>query len=163
MRFAVGECSLGVLLLAMSERGVCAISLGDDRHSLVDDLQDQFPQAEPLGGDKESGKLLANLDGFLEAPYPGFDMPLDIQGTVFQQSVWQALRAIPVGATVTYTELAHRIGAPQSVRAVAGACAANILAVVIPCHRAVRIDGSLSGYRWGIGRKAELLRRESMA
>jgi len=162
IRFAVGECSLGSLMVAMTNRGVCTIALGDDPDTLTDDLQNQFPQLERLGGDNEAGQLLAKVAGFIESPCLGLDLPLDMQGTAFQQSVWQALRAIPTGVTVSYSELARRIGAPKSVRAVAGACAANTLAVAVPCHRAVRIDGGLSGYRWGIERKAELLRRESI-
>jgi AraC family transcriptional regulator, regulatory protein of adaptative response / methylated-DNA-[protein]-cysteine methyltransferase len=163
IRFAIGECSLGAILVAMSDRGVCSISLGDDPDTLVRNLQDRFPQAELLGGDNEFEQLIAKVVGFVEAPALGLDLPLDIRGTAFQQRVWQALREIPVGKTVSYTDIAHRIGSPRSVRAIAGACAANTLAVAIPCHRVVRNDGSLSGYRWGIERKAELQRRESKA
>jgi AraC family transcriptional regulator of adaptative response/methylated-DNA-[protein]-cysteine methyltransferase len=142
---------------------VCAISLGDDPEILVRDLRDRFPRAEPTGGDSEFEQILAQVADFIEAPALGLNLPLDIRGTAFQRRVWQALRETPVGATVSYTELARRIGRPSSVRAVAGACAANTLAVAIPCHRAVRNDGALSGYRWGVQRKAELLRREAEA
>jgi AraC family transcriptional regulator of adaptative response/methylated-DNA-[protein]-cysteine methyltransferase len=163
IRFAIGKCSLGAILVAMSERGVCAISLGDDPKILVRDLRDRFPRAEPASGDSEFEQILAQVAGFIESPALGLNLPLDIRGTAFQRRVWQALRETPAGATVNYTELARRIGRPSSVRAVAGACAANTLAVAIPCHRAVRNDGALSGYRWGIQRKAELLRREAEA
>lgn len=160
--FAIGECALGSILVAMSERGVCAIALGDDPNALSRDLQDKFPQAELIGGDNDFEQLIAKIVGFVEAPALGLDLPLDVRGTAFQQRVWQALREIPVGTTVSYSEIAQRIGAPKAVRAVAGACAANTLAVAIPCHRVVRTDGSLSGYRWGIERKAELLHRENL-
>ncbi len=161
IRFAVGECSLGAILVAASERGVCAISLGDDPDALVRALQDRFPRAELIGGDVDFEALVARVVGFVEAPHLGLDLPLDVRGTTFQERVWQALRAIPPGATVSYTELAERVGAPKAVRAVAGACAANTLAVVIPCHRVVRSDGKLSGYRWGVARKRALLAREA--
>lgn len=161
IRFAVGECTLGAILVAQSERGVCAILLGDAPDLLVRDLQDRFPRAVLVGGDSTFEQLVATVVGFVEAPGLGFDLPLDIRGTAFQQRVWQALRQIPAGQTASYTEIAHRIGAPKSVRAVAGACAANALAVAIPCHRVVRNDGSLSGYRWGVERKRALLEHEA--
>lgn len=160
IRFVLGECALGSILVAVSERGVCAIALGDDPDKLAHDIQGRFLQAEFIG-DAESEQWLAQVIDFVEAPARGLALPLDIRGTVFQQRVWQALRQIPVGDRVSYTELAQRIGSPKAVRAVAGACAANSLAVAIPCHRVVRSDGNLSGYRWGVERKAELLRRES--
>lgn len=161
IRFAVGECSLGALLVAASQKGVCAISLGDDPESLVHELQDRFPNAELTGGDREFEKLVAQVVGLIEAPALGQDLPLDVRGTAFQQRVWQALRDIPAGTTASYAEIARRIGAPNAVRAVAGACAANTLAVAIPCHRVVRQDGTLSGYRWGVARKRTLLKWES--
>ncbi|MGR8935809.1 MAG: bifunctional DNA-binding transcriptional regulator/O6-methylguanine-DNA methyltransferase Ada [Gammaproteobacteria bacterium] len=161
IRFAVGLCSLGSILVAMSPCGVCAISLGDDPDVLIRDLQNRFPKAQLIGGDQDFEQLVAQVIGFVEAPAKGLALPLDIRGTAFQQRVWRALREIPFGSRVSYSELAQRIGAPKAVRAVAGACAANTLAVAIPCHRAVRTNGDLSGYRWGIARKAELLRRES--
>lgn len=161
IRFAVGESSLGPVLVAQSERGLCAILLGDDPDVLVRDLQDRFPRAHLIGGDEDFEKTVAQVVGFIEAPAIGLDLPLDVRGTVFQQRVWQALREIPAGTTVTYTEIANRIGAPRAVRAVAQACAANALAVAIPCHRVVRTDGSLSGYRWGIERKRALLKLET--
>ena len=161
IRFAIGECSLGSILVASSDRGVCAIMLGDEPEALARDLQKRFPRAELIGGDAEFEELVAKVVGFIEAPGLGLDLPLDVQGTAFQQRVWEALRAIPAGRTATYGEIAARIGAPRAVRAVAGACAANPVAVAIPCHRVVRTDGSLSGYRWGVERKRALLARES--
>ena len=161
IRFAIGECSLGSILVAQSERGVCAILLGDDPDKLARDLQDRFPRANLIGGDAEFEQLVAKVVGFVEAPGLGLDLPLDVQGTAFQQRVWQALREIPAGETASYAEIANRIGAPKSVRAVAQACAANALAVAIPCHRVVRNDGGLSGYRWGVERKRALLKKEA--
>jgi AraC family transcriptional regulator of adaptative response/methylated-DNA-[protein]-cysteine methyltransferase len=161
IRFAVGECSLGAILVAASERGVCAILMGDDPDALTRDLQDRFPNAELLGGDAGFEQLVARVVGFVEEPKLGLDLPLDLRGTAFQLRVWQALREIPAGMTVSYSDIAERIGAPRSVRAVAGACAANALAVAIPCHRVVRTDGGLSGYRWGVERKRALLEREA--
>lgn len=163
IRFALGECSMGSVLVAFSEKGVCAISLGDNPEALIHDLHGRFPQAEPVGDDETFEQWSAQIIGFVEAPALGLDLPLAIRGTVFQQRVWLALRQIPVGQTVSYTDIARRINAPKAVRAVASACAANSLAVAIPCHRVVRSDGALSGYRWGVERKAELLRRESNA
>jgi AraC family transcriptional regulator of adaptative response/methylated-DNA-[protein]-cysteine methyltransferase len=161
IRFAVGECSLGSILVARSERGVCAIFIGDDPGQLARDLQDRFPNAHLIGGDAAFEELVAKVVGFVEAPRIGLDLPLDVRGTAFQQRVWQAMRAIPVGATMSYSELARTIGAPKSTRAVAAACAANALAVAIPCHRVVRSDGGLSGYRWGVERKRALIAREA--
>lgn len=161
IRFAVGECSLGSILVAASERGVCAILLGDDPDALARDLQDRFPKAELIGADAAFEQLVATVVGFVEMPGRGLDLPLDVRGTAFQQRVWQALREIPAGTTASYAEIAQRIGAPKAVRAVAGACAANALAVAIPCHRVVRSDGGLSGYRWGVERKRALLEREA--
>jgi len=163
IRFAIGECSLGAILVAQSERGVCAILFGDDPDALARDLQDRFPKANLIGGDHAFEQLVATVVGFVEAPAIGLDLPLDVRGTAFQQRVWQALRDIPAGATVSYSEIARRIGSPSAVRAVAGACAANLLAVAIPCHRVVRNDGGLSGYRWGVERKRALLAREAQA
>lgn len=163
IRFALGECSLGSILVAKSGRGICAILLGDDPDALARDLQDQFPQANLIGGDAEFEQLVARVVGFVEAPGIGLDLPLDVRGTAFQQRVWQALREIPAGVTASYTDVANRIGSPNSVRAVAQACAANVLAVAIPCHRVVRNDGGLSGYRWGVERKRALLEKEAHA
>ncbi len=160
LRFAIGECWLGSILVAASEQGVCAILLGDDPQKLARDLQDRFPKAQLVGGDAAFDQWVAQVVGFVEAPAVGLDLPLDIRGTAFQQRVWQALRAIPAGSTATYTEIAKRIGCPRSMRAVARACCANPLAVAIPCHRVVRTDGGLAGYRWGVERKRALLDRE---
>ncbi|MHB2248121.1 bifunctional DNA-binding transcriptional regulator/O6-methylguanine-DNA methyltransferase Ada [Pseudomonas fitomaticsae] len=163
IRFAVGQCSLGAILVAQSERGICAILLGDDPHQLVCDLQDQFRRANLIGADAEFEQLIARVVGFIEAPAIGLDLPLDVRGTAFQERVWQALREIPVGGTASYADIALRIGSPKAVRAVAQACGANSLAVAIPCHRVVRSDGNLSGYRWGVERKRELLLRETQS
>jgi len=160
IRFAVGECSLGSILVAATGRGVCAVLLGDDPDALLRDLQDRFPHASLIGGDAGFEQLVARVVGFVEAPGIGCELPLDLRGTAFQQRVWQALRKIPPGETASYSELAKRIGSPKAVRGVAGACAANPLAVLIPCHRVVRSDGGLSGYRWGVERKRTLLDRE---
>lgn len=162
IHFAIGECSLGAILVAASERGVCAILLGDDPEALAHDLQDRFPKAELIGGDAGFEQLVAKVVGFVEMPRIGLDLPLDVRGTAFEQRVWQTLQKIPAGATMSYSEIAKHLGAPKSARAVAGACAANALAVAIPCHRVVRSDGALSGYRWGIERKRALLEREAL-
>jgi AraC family transcriptional regulator of adaptative response/methylated-DNA-[protein]-cysteine methyltransferase len=161
IRFAVGECSLGSILVAATDIGVCAMSFGDDPEVLVRGLQDRFSKARLIGGDREFERLVAKAVAFVEAPALGLDLPLDMRGTAFQQRVWQALREILPGSTATYSEIARRIGAPKAVRAVAQACASNPIAVAIPCHRVVRTDGSLSGYRWGIARKRALLEREA--
>jgi AraC family transcriptional regulator of adaptative response/methylated-DNA-[protein]-cysteine methyltransferase len=163
IRFAIGECSLGSILVAQSGRGICAILLGDDPEALARDLQDRFPKANLIGGDRGFEKLVARVVGLVEAPALGLDLPLDVRGTAFQQRVWQALRKIRPGATASYGDIAARIGSPRAVRAVAQACAANALAIAIPCHRVVRSDGAVSGYRWGVERKRALLQREAPA
>ncbi|MBP6876985.1 MAG: bifunctional DNA-binding transcriptional regulator/O6-methylguanine-DNA methyltransferase Ada [Phenylobacterium sp.] len=163
IRFAVGECSLGSILVAATDKGVCAILFGDDPGALVRDLQDRFDKAELIGGDAAFEALVAQVVGFVEQPRLGLDLPLDVRGTAFQQRVWQALREIPAGQTASYAQVAEQIGKPSAVRAVAQACAANALAVAIPCHRVVRNDGALSGYRWGVERKRALLDREAAA
>ena len=160
IRFAVGEASLGSVLVAATDKGVCAIMLGDDPDGLVRELEDRFPRAKLVAADPNFERTVAQVVGLVEAPGQNLDLPLDIRGTAFQQKVWQALRAIPVGATATYAEIARTVGRPKAVRAVAQACAANPLAVAIPCHRVVRTDGGLSGYRWGVERKRKLLDRE---
>ncbi|VUD46067.1 Bifunctional transcriptional activator/DNA repair enzyme Ada [Thalassocella blandensis] len=160
VQFAVGRCSLGAILVARTQRGICAILLGDDADILVRDLQDQFPKAEIIGGDDEFESLVAIVVGFIESPKTGLHLPLDVRGTAFQERVWRALQKIPPGKTISYAELAKRIGSPKAVRAVAQACAKNRIAVAIPCHRVVRLNGDVSGYRWGIDRKRELLYRE---
>jgi AraC family transcriptional regulator of adaptative response/methylated-DNA-[protein]-cysteine methyltransferase len=161
IRFAVGQCSLGSILVAATDKGICAIALGNDPNALLHDLQDRFSQAQLVGGDRDFEKLVARVVGFVETPSLGLDLPLDVRGTAFQQRVWQALREIPAGATASYAQVAERIGAPTATRAVAQACASNAIAVAIPCHRVVRNDGGLSGYRWGVERKQALLDREA--
>lgn len=161
IRFGLGECALGAILVAASERGLCAIALGDAPEPLLRELESRFPKAELVGGDPGFERWMAQVIGFVEAPGTGLDLPLDLRGTAFQLRVWQALSEIPPGNTLSYRELAERIGLPAAVRAVAGACAANTLAVAIPCHRVLRSDGGLSGYRWGVARKRALLDRES--
>ncbi len=161
IRFAVGECSLGSVLVAATDQGVCAILLGDNPELLVRDIQDRFPKATLNGGNQAFNKLIAIVVGFLEDPRLGLGLPLDVRGTAFQQRVWQALCEIPAGSTLSYAQIAKRIGAPKAVRAVAQACASNAIAVAIPCHRVVRHNGSLSGYRWGVERKRMLLEREA--
>ena len=163
IRFAVGECSLGSILVAASDKGICAILLGDDPDALARDLQDRFPKARLIGGDPGFERWVAEVVGFVEAPQLGLALPLDVRGTAFQQRVWRALSEIAPGSRASYAEIAGRIGAPKAVRAVAKACAANPLAVAIPCHRVVRHDGALSGYRWGVERKRALLAREAAA
>jgi AraC family transcriptional regulator of adaptative response/methylated-DNA-[protein]-cysteine methyltransferase len=159
--FAIGECSLGSILVAATERGVCAILLGDDPTELAHDLQRRFPRADLVGADRGFEQLIAQAVGLVEQPRLGTKLPLDVRGTAFQQRVWDALRRIPPGRTASYSEIAEAIGAPRAVRAVAQACAANALAVAIPCHRVVRTDGDPGGYRWGVERKRALLARES--
>ncbi|MER8752289.1 bifunctional DNA-binding transcriptional regulator/O6-methylguanine-DNA methyltransferase Ada [Mesorhizobium sp. M1050] len=161
IRFAVGESSLGTILVASSQKGVASILLGDDPDALVRDLQDRFPRARLIGGDRDYEALVARVVGFVEAPSLGLDLPLDVRGTAFQQRVWQALQDIPVGQTVSYAEIAESIGTPKATRAIAVACAANKLAIAIPCHRVIRKDGALSGYAWGAERKRALLDREA--
>ncbi|MBN8412859.1 bifunctional DNA-binding transcriptional regulator/O6-methylguanine-DNA methyltransferase Ada [Halomonas cupida] len=160
IQFALGECSLGTILVATSDKGICAISLGDDAEQLLQAFQEQFANANLTPGDKRFDAWVAKVVAFVEEPGVGLSLPLDIRGTAFQQRVWQALTEIPLGSTISYAELAERIGSPKAVRAVARACASNSLALAIPCHRVVRSDGALSGYRWGVDRKRTLLMRE---
>ncbi|HMN70676.1 MAG TPA: bifunctional DNA-binding transcriptional regulator/O6-methylguanine-DNA methyltransferase Ada [Rhodoblastus sp.] len=161
IHFAIGQCSLGAILVARSAKGLCAITLGDDPEELARDLQDRFPKANLIGADREFEQLVSRVVGFVEGPQIGLDLPLDLRGTAFQQRVWRALREIPFGATATYADIASRIGEPKAVRAVAQACGANKIAVAVPCHRVVRTDGALSGYRWGVERKRALLEKEA--
>lgn len=160
LKFAIGDCSLGAILVASSSVGVCAIFLGDCRQELEDELKRRFPSAVLLGGDPEFEKLVAIVVSFVERPSTGLPLPLDIRGTAFQQRVWKALRDIPAGKTVSYAEIAAQLGEPKSTRAVARACGANPIAVAIPCHRVVKSDGQISGYRWGVERKRRLLEKE---
>lgn len=163
IRFAIGGCSLGAVLVAATERGVCAILIGDDANELAHDLERRFPRASLIGADRAFEERVATVVGLIDEPGRSHSLPLDVLGSAFQHRVWRALRDIFVGQTVSYTELAQRIGAPTSARAVAGACAKNPLAVIIPCHRVVRTDGDLSGYRWGVERKRALLQKEAPA
>ncbi|SQC91170.1 Regulatory protein of adaptative response [Cedecea neteri] len=161
VQFVVGTCQLGEFLVAESERGICAILLGENAETLIVELETEFPSSHLTPGDEAFASRVAQVISFIESPTAEFSLPLDIRGTAFQQQVWQALRAVPPGSTVSYSELAERIGKPAAVRAVAGACAANTLAVAIPCHRVIRSDGGLSGYRWGVERKRQLLENET--
>jgi len=161
IKFAIGASSLGPVLIAASDKGVCAIFFGNDPDGLARDLKKQFPHARLVGGDPAFEALAAKVIGFVEDPRADFDLPLDIRGTAFQHRVWQALRRIPVGSTASYAEIARKIGAPKAVRAVARACASNPIAVAVPCHRVVGSDGSLTGYRGGIERKRALLAKEA--
>jgi AraC family transcriptional regulator of adaptative response/methylated-DNA-[protein]-cysteine methyltransferase len=161
IKFAIGQSSLGAILVASSAKGVVAILIDDDPNKLARDLQDRFPKARLVGGDQDYEKLVAQVVGLVEAPAIGLNLPLDVRGTAFQQRVWQALQEIPVGKTTSYSDIAAQIGLPNAARAVAGACAANNIAVAIPCHRVVRSDGSLSGYAWGVERKKRLLDAET--
>jgi AraC family transcriptional regulator of adaptative response/methylated-DNA-[protein]-cysteine methyltransferase len=163
IRFAVGECSLGSILVAATGRGVCAILLGGDPEALAHDLERRFARARLVGGDAGFEELVARVVGLVERPGADARLPLDVRGTAFQRRVWQALREIPAGSTRSYAEIAAAIGAPRAARGVARACAANALAVAIPCHRVVRSDGAVSGYRWGVERKRVLLARERAA
>lgn len=160
IRFGIGQGSLGAVLVAATVRGVCRVALGDDPGALLHDLEDRFPKARLVGGDDRFESWMAAVIGLVEGSGQGIDLPLDIRGTAFQKQVWDALRAVPIGATVSYAELARRIGRPSGIRAVANACGANPVAVAIPCHRVVRSDGGLGGYRWGVDRKRALLARE---
>jgi AraC family transcriptional regulator of adaptative response/methylated-DNA-[protein]-cysteine methyltransferase len=161
IRFAVAESYLGWVLVAATERGICAIDLGDTPENLRERLFARFPKAILREDDRDFVSWVAQVLGFIEAPSRGLGLPLDIHGTAFQQRVWRALQAIPPGSTATYAEVARRIGSPTAVRAVAGACASNPIAVAIPCHRVVRSDGNLGGYRWGVERKRALAAREA--
>ena len=161
IRFAIGHCSLGALVAARSGRGLCAILLGDEPEPLIADLEHRYPGATDAQHDPELADALDRVATLIENPAAELGLPLDLRGSDFMHEVWQALRDIPAGATASYGEVARRIGAPASARAVARACAANPLAVAIPCHRVVRADGGLSGYRWGVERKRVLLAREA--
>jgi AraC family transcriptional regulator of adaptative response/methylated-DNA-[protein]-cysteine methyltransferase len=161
IRFMAGACSLGVTLVATSAKGIRAILLGDSVEALLDDLHGLFPHDSITAGGKDLERLVASIIQLVEAPACGLDWPLDIKGTAFQRRVWQALRDIPAGSTASYAEVAASIGSPKAMRAVARACACNSIAVAIPCHRVVRSDGALSGYRWGVERKRALLMREA--
>jgi AraC family transcriptional regulator, regulatory protein of adaptative response / methylated-DNA-[protein]-cysteine methyltransferase len=160
IRFAVGECSLGSILVAATGRGLCAIELADAPEGLVEGLQNRFRNADLIGGDADFERIVAQVIAFVDDPKQVFDLPLHVRGTAFQEKVWRVLREIPLGRTMTYSEVAAKAGCPGAVRAVASAIASNRLAVAIPCHRVVRKGGALSGFRWGVERKAKLLKRE---
>ncbi|HKU96374.1 MAG TPA: methylated-DNA--[protein]-cysteine S-methyltransferase [Vineibacter sp.] len=161
IRFATGRCWLGVVLVAISHKGVCAILLGDDPQALADDLAHRFAHATVTAGDEDASRQLAQVIRFVEAPARGVDFPLDLRGTPFEQRVWQALMTIPVGSTASYGDIARSLGEPRMAREVGEACAANALAIAVPCHRIVKADGGISGYRWGVRRKRALLQREA--
>ncbi|WP_349630050.1 MULTISPECIES: methylated-DNA--[protein]-cysteine S-methyltransferase [Bradyrhizobium] len=161
LNFATGATSLGTFLVARSNNGICAILFGGSRGELMCDLHERFPGAELVANEDDLQTLVADVAEFIEAPTTGLRLPLDIRGTSFQKKVWQALRDIPVGTTASYADIARRIGTPKAVRAVAQACAANTIAVAIPCHRVIKNDGALSGYRWGVDRKQALLDKEA--
>jgi AraC family transcriptional regulator, regulatory protein of adaptative response / methylated-DNA-[protein]-cysteine methyltransferase len=163
LRFAIGECDLGSILVAWSERGISAIDLGDNPATLAVAFHRRFPNAALIEDEPEIESLLSRVARFVENPSVGLDLPLEISGTAFERRVWAALRAIPAGRTASYGEIARVIGAPTAARAAARACAANRIAVAIPCHRVVGHDGALTGYRWGIERKRALLAREAGA
>jgi len=160
LHFAISPCALGQVLVAASERGICAILLGDAPGPLEDELRSRFPAARLELADTGFSDTVARVVALIDEPSGGFALPLDVRGTAFQQRVWEALRRIPSGSTTTYSELAKLLGSPKAVRAVASACAANPVAVAIPCHRVVRRDGALAGYRWGLERKKALLALE---
>jgi AraC family transcriptional regulator of adaptative response/methylated-DNA-[protein]-cysteine methyltransferase len=163
IRFAVGTSSLGSVLVGVSDKGVCAILLGRDPDGVARELRDRFPSAQLVAEGEKLGQLVATVVGFVEAPALGLDLVLDVRGTAFQLQVWQALGEIPFGSTASYSDIARRIGSPEAALEVAEACAANAIAVAIPCHRVVRKNGAVSGYRWGVWRKRALLQREAAA
>ena len=160
IEYMIGLCRYGSILLATSMQGICAVFLDDHPDHLFVELRQQFPEAEFIAGDEEFEKLLVEVINYIESPKDVANFTLDLRGSTFQRNVWAALVEIPYGETCTYTELALRIGAPTSIRAVAQACAANRIAIIIPCHRVIKLDGGLSGYRWGTNRKQRLLDRE---
>jgi methylated-DNA-[protein]-cysteine S-methyltransferase/AraC family transcriptional regulator of adaptative response/methylated-DNA-[protein]-cysteine methyltransferase len=161
--YASGECELGQVLIARSTKGVCAILLGDDHLQLANDLARRFPKATLVANKAMVQQDLAKVTCFVAKPAEGLDLELDMRGTPIQRRVWEKLRAIPLGRTVTYSELARWLAAPTAARAIGAACAANPIALAIPCHRVIRSDGGLAGYRWGIHRKRELLNKEAAA
>ncbi len=162
IRHSISRSPIGSILVATTDKGLCAVILGDDRATLIRELAERFPGTVIAGADEACAKATRDVTDLVKSPQSAFSHPLHLQGTAFQKSVWQALRKIPTGKTATYLDIARKIGKPRAVRAVAQACGANHIAVVIPCHRVIRTDGSLSGYRWGVERKAKLLEREGV-
>ncbi|MBX9901349.1 MAG: methylated-DNA--[protein]-cysteine S-methyltransferase, partial [Burkholderiaceae bacterium] len=160
IHYAVHECALGQVIIAATERGICAIEFGDKADELIASLRERFSHATLMLAEDQMQAYAEQILQSISQPDSLAALPLDLQGTMFQQRVWQALRTIPPGQTLSYTALAEKIGQPNAARAVASACAANQIALAIPCHRIVRSDGSLSGYRWGVARKAALLKLE---
>ena len=158
--FAIGHSALGLMLVGLSNKGICLISLGDDPKPLIADLRKRFPNDETIKTDLSENPIFSKVFDFVESPGPEIPFPIDLRGTDFQQQVWSALLQIPFGKTSTYTEIAAQIGRPKAFRAVAAACGANPVAIAVPCHRVLRSDGSISGYRWGKNRKKQLLERE---
>ena len=163
IRFGFGEFSLGTVLVAASSKGVAAILMGNDRHALSRELADAFPHARLIPEEAGLEEMVAQVAAFLDAPHKGLDLPLDIRGSALEQAIWQALRDVPAGQTVTYGQIAKTLPPPATAQDVGAACAANVLAVAIPCHRVVKTDGSISGYRWGVQRKRMLIKREAAA
>lgn len=163
LSYAIAQCELGIVLIARSARGVCAILLGDDAEELTADLASRFPQSALVQDEAPVKDDFAKIERYIANPAEGLTMNLDMRGTPFQRQVWEKLRASAAGQTMTYTELVHGLGAVSHPRAVAGACAANPIALAIPCHRVVRSDGQLAGYRWGLDRKRTLIEKEAMA
>ena len=161
LRFSTAECSLGMVLVAVSAVGICSIILGEEGAALERILHGRLPQARLIPAAPEGVEWLAKVVHLIESPAQPHGLPLDVRGTVFQKRVWSALCEIPTGTTLSYAQVAEKIGCPTAVRAIAGACAANHIAIVIPCHRVIRSDGKLSGYRWGVDRKRTLLEREA--
>jgi AraC family transcriptional regulator, regulatory protein of adaptative response / methylated-DNA-[protein]-cysteine methyltransferase len=161
IRFAIGECSLGSIMAAVTEKGICAILLGDNPSILRRELQEHFKVARLVDSDQDLGPLMAEVARLVESPWLNLDLTFDLRGTSFEQRVWQAVREIPSGSTASYTDIAELIGEPKKAFSVAEACASNMLAVAIPCHRVVRKSGALAGYRWGFKRKRALLAREA--
>ena len=163
IRYAIAPCSLGRVLVATSAHGIIALFLGSDDEELQAELAGRFPAATLEEGGEEMDAITAQVVAFVDSPAEELSVPLDIRGTAFQQSVWGMLRKIPPGSTASYREIAEQIGRPKAVRAVAQACGANPIAIIVPCHRVVRSDGAISGYHWGVERKRALLEREAAA
>ena len=163
IRFTFDKFSLGMVLVAATGRGIAAILLGDGRDELYRELVYAFPRARLVADETGLAGTAEKIVTFLDAPNQGLDLPLDIRGSAQEQAVWQALRNVPAGQTITYGEIAKSLPLPATAQDVGAACAANVLAVAIPCHRVVKADGSISGYRWGVQRKRKLINREAMA